>query len=126
MASWAGRVSPVFDVAKRLTVVDVEAGRQLHREELALEEQDPIRRAQRVAAAGVGVLICGAISRPLEQMLTAGGVEVIPQTCGPVDQVLAAFVTGGLDGGAFLMPGCRRRRGRFGHGWRGGRRSRWM
>jgi predicted Fe-Mo cluster-binding NifX family protein len=59
------------------------------------------------------VLICGAISRPLEAMLLSAGVEVIPQTCGPVEEVLKAFMSGKLTEKAFLMPGCCGRRRRF-------------
>lgn len=118
LPTWDGRVSPVFDVAKRLLVVDVERGTEISRSEVDLEETRLAARASRVTALGVHVLICGAISWPLEAMLTSAGVRVIPQTCGPVDDVLRAFLEGQLASEAFLMPGCCGRRGRF----RGGRR----
>jgi hypothetical protein len=58
----------------------------------------------------VDVLICGAVSRPLELALTLEGIEVIPQTCGKVEQVARAYLAGRLSGDAFLMPGCCTRR----------------
>lgn len=109
----------MFDVARQLLVVDVEDGEVAGREVRAIEAAAPPQRAARVAAMGVDVLICGAISRPLEGMLTAAGVSVVPQTCGPVEEVLGAFVSGRLQDGAYLMPGCCGRRRRC----RGGRRS---
>ena len=120
---WTDRVSPVFDVAKRLLVVEIERGVEISRDEARIEERELMLRAKHVAELGVNVLICGAISLPLEAMLASAGVIVIPHTCGPVENVLRAFVSGGLTDRAFLMPGCcgrgqqsrhRHRRGRLG------------
>ena len=108
-----GRISPVFDAAKRLLLVDIENGREVGRTEQIVEEPELGPRARRVAEFGAEVLICGAISRPLEAMLLSAGVEVIPQTCGPVEDVLEAFISGRLTEQAFVMPGCCGRRRRF-------------
>ena len=112
-----GRISPVFDVARRLLLVDIENAREVGRTENTLEEVELAARARRVAELGADGLICGAISRPLEAMLLSAGVAVIPQTCGPVDDVLRAFMSGQLTEQAFVIPGCCGRRRRF----RGGR-----
>ena len=102
----------MFDVAKRLLVVDVDGDSEVSREEARIEETQPTRRVQRVAEIGVNTLICGAISAPLEAMLVAADVQVIPHTCGPAEQILHAFLAGRLAEDAFLMPGCcGRRRG---------------
>jgi len=99
-------------------VVDVERNAELGRSETDLEETQVAFRARRLTELGVHVLICGAISWPLEAMLVSAGVRVIAQTCGPVEDVLRAFLAGQLASEAFLMPGCCGRRRRF----RGGRR----
>ncbi len=113
-----GRISPVFDVARRLLLVDIENEREVRRTEEALEEPELAARARRVAELGADTLVCGAISRPLESMLLSTGVEVIPQTCGPVEDVLRAFISGQLTEQAFVIPGCcgHRRRLRGGGG----------
>lgn len=116
------RVSPVFDVARQLLLVDAEQGAEAGRTEQVLEEDSLELRARRLAELGVNVLICGAISRPLESMLGAAGVEVIPQTCGQVNEVLGTFLSGQLVGDALVMPGCCGRRRRFRGGRRRGRR----
>jgi len=119
ISTWRGRISPVFDVASRLLLVDCEDGRPVRRAEVIVPETEPLARTKRLSELGLGVLICGAISRPLEAMLVSEGVCVIPQTCGPVEDVLRAFLSGQLTEQAFLMPGCGGRRRRFRHG--GGR-----
>ena len=114
-------ISPVFDVARSLLLIDIEAGREVGRREEAIEETRIVARATHVARLAVGVLICGAISRPLEMMLVSAGVQVIPHTCGSVEDVLRAYLSGRLLDQAYLMPGCRGpRRGMRGRG-RGGR-----
>lgn len=123
ITTWNGRISPVFDVAKRLLLVDLDRGAELGRHEAPLEDAEVAVRASHVLSLGVDTLICGAISRPLEQILASAGVNVIPRTCGPVEEVLRAFTSGQLTEQAFLMPGCcRRRRSRGGRARRGAHR----
>ena len=119
IASWDGRVSPVLDVAKRLLVVDAEDGAAGGRHELELADSQLAARAKQISELGVEVLICGAVSWPLEAALVSSGVRVVSRVCGPVEEVLRAFLAGTLTDEAYLMPGCcgRRRRGR----WRVGR-----
>lgn len=114
---WQGRVSPVFDVAANLLLVEVADAREAGRHEVALTATDPAKRAQEVARLPADVLICGAISWPLELALRSAGVEVISQICGQVDEVVRSFLLGDLANDAFRMPGCcGRRRYRGGHG----------
>lgn len=108
----------MLDVARRLLLVEIAGGVEVSRSEVELGEITVPARARRIRELGVQVLICGAVSWPLEAMLASAGMQVIPQTCGGVDEVLGAFLSGGLAGGGFLMPGCCGRRRRF----RGGRR----
>jgi len=104
------RVSPVFDTARRVLLVDVDEDRPVERTEMSLEEPQLTSRANRIAEWNAEVLICGAISRPLEAMLLAAGVDVVPQTCGQVEDVIRAFVSGSLADDRFAMPGCCGRR----------------
>jgi len=116
------RISPVFDVAKRFVLFDVSQHAESVRREVRIENADSMARTKRVIELGSHVLICGAISWPLEALLAAAGVRVVPNRCGAVDEVFAAFVAGDLAEHAFLMPGCTGRRRRHRNGRRRGRR----
>jgi predicted Fe-Mo cluster-binding NifX family protein len=122
--AWNDRVSPVFDAARSVMVVDVENGVEQARRQETLQEEFPTRRARQLAQLGVNVLICGAISRPLAAMIAASGITVIPWTAGPVDEVLTAYLAGRLPDPRWLMPGCggkrRHRGGRGPRGWESG------
>ncbi|MGC9159746.1 MAG: hypothetical protein ACP5FH_12245, partial [Terracidiphilus sp.] len=125
-------IAPVFDVASHLLLVDVEDGREAHREEKRLVREEWSARADELLNCSPDVLICGAISAPLQLRIAACGVRVNAFLCGAVDDVLAAYLNGTLASRAFAMPGCQRWRrqegedimpGGFGAGaGRGGRR----
>lgn len=120
---WRGRVSPVFDVAGQFLVAELVDGIEVSRREHPLSACDVQQRVAQLAELRVQTLICGAISQPLEALLTEGGIKVYGGICGHVDDVLKAFATGTLDDSRFAMPGwCGRRRRRV----RGGcQRGRW-
>jgi len=103
---WQGRTSPVLDVAGNLLLIDIETGRETRREERQLVRTDPIARAAEISNLGADILICGAISAPLEARLASSGLQVIGFICGSVDDVLAAFLDGKLARPIFRMPGC--------------------
>jgi predicted Fe-Mo cluster-binding NifX family protein len=115
------RISPVLDVARQFLVLEMDRESEVRRREVRIESTDLVARARRIAELGSHVVICGAVSWPLEVMLASAGVRVIPNTCGSIGDVVAAFMTGNLTEQAFLMPGCTGRRHRHRH--RGG--SKW-
>jgi predicted Fe-Mo cluster-binding NifX family protein len=106
--NWQGRVSPVFDASDTIVVIDIESGREQHRENFRLASLDPVRRAQEVAALGADVVLCGAISRTLESALNGAGVRVKGFVCGDLEVLVEAFMAGTLSDPCFQMPGADR------------------
>jgi len=120
MAVWNQRVSPLFDVASELLLIDTQGSRETGRTSVPLPDSQLPRRVRRLVDLGVDVLICGGISRPLAGMVHTSGIRLVPFTAGPVEQVLRAFLQGQLPSQAFVMPGwCGRWRRGFGWGRRG-------
>ena len=107
IAVWNERVSPVFDTAGRLILVDMENGVEQGRHVEIIPEASMMQRARRLTDLGVSVLICGAISRPLATLLSTSGIRVLPWTAGAVHDVLDVYLKGRLPDPRWLMPGCR-------------------
>ena len=105
IAHWQDRISPVFDVSDRLLLIDIENGRELKRKDNVLRCRGPFERAREVHRLGVQVLLCGAVSRPMETALTSTGVRVIDFICGDLEDVLSAYIKGRLSDKCFQMPG---------------------
>ena len=103
---WQGRIAPVFDVASHLLLVDIEQGREIHREERHLGRKTGLPRAAYLVRCGTNVLICGGVSASLQLRVAGLGIRVVSFICGTVDEVLAAYLSGKLASPAFAMPGC--------------------
>ena len=111
---WEDRVSPVFDTALRLLVVEVEGRKESSRSIYTMEDHDPARKCFRIGKLDVDILICGAVSHPLLHLLLASGLDVIQQISGRAEEVLDAYLRGNIFQSRFLMPGCRAYRYRHG------------
>ncbi|MEA3409239.1 MAG: dinitrogenase iron-molybdenum cofactor biosynthesis protein [Candidatus Eisenbacteria bacterium] len=103
---WNGRVSPVLDTAERVVVIDSGDETGEMREEVVLQPRRLPLRAARIAELHLDLLVCGAVSRPLAEMLAAAGVRLEPWIAGEVEEVLGALTTGQLDRPRYRMPGC--------------------
>lgn len=108
---WNGRVSPVFDVAGRCALFRVDDGGFRPDGEEDLQATGPHDRLRILVDRRVEVLICGAISRPLQERLERLGLIVIGGIAGPADEILEAYAAGGHVPGRYRVPGgrCRRR-----------------
>jgi len=108
----------VFDVARRILLLDIQEGKVLTRREATLPGVNPWQQAARMEELKPEILICGAISGPLAGLLAAKGIRVVPFIAGAVNEVIDAYLAGSLPNRALAMPGCCGR----GRGWmRGGR-----
>jgi predicted Fe-Mo cluster-binding NifX family protein len=109
---WNGRVSPVFDVAGRVRVFTVSGGLITGTSEHRLDDRGSV---ETLSWLGIDVLICSAISRPVEEELTEAGIEVLPEVSGPVEELIEAYLGGTLSEQRFLTPaGARGRAGSTG------------
>ncbi|MFP4501542.1 MAG: hypothetical protein ACLFTT_11130 [Candidatus Hydrogenedentota bacterium] len=111
-----GRIAPVFDVARHIRLVESDADTMRTRGEYDLPDTTPAAKVAQLEALGAELLVCGAVSRPLHELLTARGIVVAPFVAGEAEAVMAAWANDTLDDESFAMPGCCGRR----RGWRGG------
>jgi len=97
ISNWQGRVSPVFDVADHVLLVEIVRGHEENCEQVLITTEDPLKRASLLAELGVEVLICRSVSKILESALISQGIRVIPHICGRVEDVLEEYIEGKLD-----------------------------
>ncbi len=103
---WENRVSPVFDCAQRLLIVDICERTEVGRHFEPFHWHSPYSRASKLSALGVQVLICGAVSEQCAHIIDTKGIRIIPFVAGKVDEVLDAYLKEKLNDRKFLMPGC--------------------
>jgi predicted Fe-Mo cluster-binding NifX family protein len=103
---WENRISPVFDCAQTLLVVDVSGDMAAGKHLEPFHYESPFDRATKLSELGVKVLICGAVSDSFANIIETYGIRIIPFVAGAVDEVLDAYLAGGLCDIKFRMPGC--------------------
>jgi len=106
LAIWNERISPVFDVSRRLLVLEIDAGLISSRTEVALDPDEVGRKAARLAEHQIQVLICGSISRCLAGLLESRGIRLLSFVTGPVEEVITAYLEDALPHPRLIMPGC--------------------
>jgi len=104
---WGNRISPVFDSANTLLIVEIKSKQVCSRRYEPFYPDFPSRLAERLADLDIEVLICGAISELPANIIESAGVKLIPFITGSADEVLDAYARGATSVYTFLMPGCR-------------------
>ncbi len=102
---WENTVSTVCDFCNRLLVFDVMGNEVKNKSFMPFETRILPERVNILEELGVEVLLCGAISRPLERMIRTSGVKVIPCLRGSIEEVIGAYLVGGLSDARFTLPG---------------------
>ena len=85
---WGDKISPVLDTTSRILVLEVENYSEASRFEIYLDEQDLLRKCYRIRDLGIEIMICGAVSHPFLNLLTASGINMIPGISGQTEDVL--------------------------------------
>lgn len=107
---WHNRIAPVFDTTCEIQLVESEAGQVVDRRTVILSAELPMQRALQLAELGVEALVCGAISKPIHNLLSAYRIQVVPFVAGELQQVVQGWLDDQLENETFAMPGCRGRR----------------
>jgi predicted Fe-Mo cluster-binding NifX family protein len=109
LSVWKDCISTVFDTADQLLVLEMDGTNGRKQTMVKLCAADVAGRANQIKEKQIDVLICGAISRPLEASIISLGIRVYAFVRGTVKEVLIAYQNGSLDHENFAMPGCRGR-----------------
>jgi len=105
-------ISTVFDATDQLLILETDGANGNKRTMVPLNTAGLANRATQLKEQGIDVLICGAISRPLQASIAALGIDIHPFVRGSVDEVIAAYQSDHLGETSFSLPGCHGR----GHG----------
>jgi predicted Fe-Mo cluster-binding NifX family protein len=102
---WGNRISPVFDSAQTLLVVDIRKAEIVDRKIRLFQATLFNRFLKLLEDMEVRVLICGALSRESVRQLAANDIEVISFIAGETERILELYIQE-RDLAQFAMPGC--------------------
>ncbi len=107
---WEKRISPVFDVAATVAVYDIFDGK-IHKEiELDFSEMNAYEKVLELAKLNTGIIICGAVSRPVSCLAESYGMEIYSFIAGEESTVIKAYSEGLITDDRLKMPGCSRKK----------------
>ncbi|WP_300461555.1 NifB/NifX family molybdenum-iron cluster-binding protein [Desulfobacula sp.] len=104
---WDEKISPVFDSAHTLLIVDIKNEQIKNISYHSFEPKFEARLTEELGHLGVEVLICGAISETHSTLIEASSIQLIPFIGGNVTQIIETYAKGNPLAPTFLMPGCR-------------------
>lgn len=102
---WDDRISPVFDAARTLLVVEIEGCEPVSRELLPCAPTRIRDFVSLLHEQDVRELICGAISKGPASVVEDSGIGLIPFIAGMVDPVVQVYAQGDTIE-SYRMPGC--------------------
>jgi predicted Fe-Mo cluster-binding NifX family protein len=103
---WENRISPVFDVAHDLMIVNIDNGKVSDKRYVSFDPERISSLLTILEDRNVDCLICGAISEAPARMIVDSGIRLIPFITGDFNLVLGYFAKGESLVPGFLMPGC--------------------
>ncbi len=101
------RIAPVFDTARQIVLVEAVSRRIVRESQEIFADDLPVQKAIQLAEFSVNALVCGAISKHLQEMIAAYGTQVVPFVTGDLTEVIYAWANNRLHDRRFAMPGCR-------------------
>jgi len=129
-----GRISPLFDLARRALLVELDDDQEQWRDEISMDPPKGCRRGDLLERAEVDHVICASISAAEMLDLLDRGVLVWSMVAGDYKEIIDSLKARGEITDRFRMPGCgnrppdldsdHRRQSHIGHwGWKspGGR-----
>lgn len=110
LTTWGQRISPVFDSAQKLMVVDVIDSKIVSKRFEKFDPSIPLLLSKKLKELKIEVLICGAISKGLADIIEYISIHCIPFITGNIDTVLNSYIKGEVLTSKFIMPGCGKNR----------------
>jgi len=103
---WQDRISPVFDVAQTLLIVELHNREIIKRFSVPMVPRVSSHLAGWLKDLGIDVLICGAISQLPAAIVEAEGIQLLSFVGGNVEDVLRSYMNGIQITSIYALPGC--------------------
>ena len=99
-------VAPCFEYCATMAIFNIAESGTVEHVDFPLQSREPFDRVRLLRDQKVDTVICGGMQAFYEDLLKAGGFEVISWVSGFVDELLALYIRGELEPGTELEGGC--------------------
>lgn len=102
---WGNRISPVFDSARTLLVVQIEDSHITRQFYTPFDPESPVHLITTLKSLEIDTLVCGAISRKPADLISEQNIHLLSFVTGNVRRFLDSFAKGQTVGKKHMMPG---------------------
>ena len=95
-------MAPCFEYCATMAIFNIAESGTVEQVDFPLQSREPFDRVRLLRDQKVDTLICGGMQAFYEDLLNAGGFEVISWVSGLVEDLLALYLRGGLVSGTEL------------------------
>jgi predicted Fe-Mo cluster-binding NifX family protein len=103
------RVSPLLDVAKKFAIYEIEDDEIKQKIIADIHPEDETQRIDKLKEIGVSVIIGGAVSSFVSELIREKGIRLISWISGSVDNVIDLYIKGEVKSFPDKVSGCGRR-----------------
>jgi len=99
-------VAPCFEYCATMAIFNIAESGTVEQVDFPLQSRDPFDRVRLLRDQKVDTVISGGMQAFYEDLLKAGGFEVISWVSGLVDELLTLYIRGELESGTELPQDC--------------------
>jgi predicted Fe-Mo cluster-binding NifX family protein len=99
-------VAPCFEYCATMAIFNIAESGTVEQVDFPLQSRDPFDRVRLLRDQKVDTVISGGMQAFYEDLLKAGGFEVISWVSGFVDELLTLYIRGELESGTELPQDC--------------------
>ena len=109
IAAYGDRIASLFESSEKFIIIHSSSDDIKNLPSINIGNNSPNELLRLLKQNDVKILICGAISGCVQDLLEAHNIEVIPWITGDIESVIQAFYSENLISSSFMMPGYRKR-----------------
>ena len=106
------RISPLLDVAKKFTLYEIHDGEIRQKIYINIHEDNESLRIEKLKELGVSVIIGGAVSCFVSDIIHSKNIRLISWASGLVDNIVESYIKGDLKQDQLDNQQCRRKKHR--------------
>jgi predicted Fe-Mo cluster-binding NifX family protein len=107
------RISPLLDVAKKYVLYEIHEGEIKQKINIHIHADNEPLRIEKLKELGVSLIIGGAVSCFVSDIIHGKGIRLISWINGPVDNIVESYIKGDLNQHRIENQKCRRRKRRI-------------
>ena len=104
------RVSPLLDVSRNFALYEIQNGDIKQKIHINIHEDSESLRIEKLKELGVSVIISGAVSCFVSDIIRGKGMKLISWTNGPVDSIVKSYIAGNINECIVEKKKCGKRR----------------